>query len=517
MYNRSDFPAITWIKSGKFNPDAANDNAENNLNVYLNYANKYIENPESHLGKLGWITSIINLYCGIKRIDVANSFFQQIDLKSLAKLYQKETPSFLCNFLRHLSSYLQKVDILFQRTVAVKSVFEELDLEQYASYVNNEIQKRWEILSNKPDLQSDKIACFTKQEYANFLERFPIAEEIIGPLEKYDNNKLYIYIDTSDISDRQKKYIGSIYDSLIKEYVDKTMGSIVQDIDKFSNRMCKLVEEKSIQNIIKLKVSSFCSKIDFSLLGKLTEAQKKGISPISQQLGKLKNKQSSIQFLSEINFNRLAISYNKNPVGSTRLATFCGKGSSLEPLLPQWKVFFQTLNFNIPFKLAHIKKQEYRKIIEKFSFADEILNRYLVIKDDDICISVSEIPHDILGKEVIDELLKYCGFNPTAITLLFRTLQKVFERDTHKLRDIFEQFDFRQIGIRIQGKQLESIYQLLKRLKHLDLSKDQYRDFIDGVGVNGCRRLLNEGSKNLEIILRYKCRYSEKELDRFIL
>ena len=93
MYKRSDFPAITWIRSGKFNPDAANYSAETNFDVYLNYAKKYIENPESHPGKLGWITSIINLYCGIKRTDVANSFFQQIDLKSLAKLYQRAAGS----------------------------------------------------------------------------------------------------------------------------------------------------------------------------------------------------------------------------------------------------------------------------------------------------------------------------------------------------------------------------------------------------------------------------------------
>lgn len=171
--------------------------------------------------------------------------------------------------------------------------------------------------------------------------------------------------------------------------------------------------------------------------------------------------------------------------------------------------FFETVDFRIPFKLAHFTKEEYNEFTSHFPIAKETLEHILKSDNDGIRINVSDLS-DIqlsdLGSEVIDEILKRTGFNITDFTLLFQQLNQIFDRKDPMLEKVLDQFDFRVIGLKIRGKTTKTIDPLLRRLKDLKVNKNKYEQFIEGLGMAESMWLLNEGNQNIETILK-KCKY----------
>jgi len=79
------------------------------------------------------------------------------------------------------------------------------------------------------------------------------------------------------------------------------------------------------------------------------------------------------QYLSKLDFKRLAKSYNSNKIGNSRLASFCSRYSATRnSLLNKWKEFFKTIDFSIPYKFAFITTEEYNFYINKYKISEEI-------------------------------------------------------------------------------------------------------------------------------------------------
>ena len=447
---------ITLLHKLKRDFEETSRDAEIYLDLFIRRVNHFTENPIDLLVTMTWITNVVHFYANIAPSKAATVFFQSIDLPSLAKLYQKEgnkeAASYLINFLRYIIDYSKSVESDHERTVLINSVFREIELESYGQSIHKKIQAKLMIV-NQPGYWSEN---------------------------------------------------------------EVTWSSLIRGIADLFYKSSNLTNDEAVRQSIRDKVSGFFLSIDFQSLGKLMDVQEKNIGPVVRVLDMLRKvpdaqirESVQLNFLSGLSFKRLAESYNRNPIGSVGLANFCKRCSHTKELLfSEWKVFFETVDFRIPFKLAHFTKEEYNEFISHFPIAKETLEHILKCDNDGIRINVSDLS-DIqlsdLGSEVIDEILKRTGFNITDFTLLFQQLNQIFDRKDPMLEKVLDQFDFRVIGLKIRGKTTKTIDPLLRRLKDLKVNKNKYEQFIEGFGMAESMWLLYEGNQNIETILK-KCK-----------
>ena len=438
--------------------------AERYLDAFIRHVNHFTANPTNPLVTITWITNIVLFYANIGPSKAATAFFQSIDLSSLAKLYQKgekkETSGHLLNFLRCIIDYSKRVESDHDRTVLINSVFREIDLESYGHSIHKKIQAKLMIV-NHPGYSSEN---------------------------------------------------------------EVTWASLIRGVANLFYKSSNLTNDEPSRRSIREKVSGFFSSIDFQSLGKLMDVQKKGIGPVVRVLDMVRKvpderirTSAQLSYLSGLSFKRLAESYNRNPIGSVGLANFCKRYShTKESLFSEWKVFFETVDFRIPFKLAHFTKEEYNKLTNDFPMAKVTLEHILKSDNDGIRINISDLS-DIqtsdLVSEVINEILKRTGFNTTDLTMLFQRLNQIFERKDPMREKVLDQFDLRVIGLKIRGKTTKTFDQLLRRLNDLKLNDNKYGQFIEGFGMDECRRLLHEGNHNIETILNRFSRWNEDNPD----
>ena len=497
------------------------------MDIYIKYVNIFINDPKNSPLKLGQVSLILTVYASdVVHFQITNNFFSKIDLVKLTKRFQEKSIdssysiSVLNALVPRIYSYLKGLDsIEIKDKLVIKSIIEEIDLNYYVEYINKKISEEW--------------------EWGN----------------------------TSTSFEREK-----------------TMASVLRTISSYLLRLSSLTDDEQIQNSTKEKLSIFFSHIDFSLLGKLTEDRKKEIGPVVAVVNMLRQqisdkqirKTAQKQFLSEIDFERLALSYNNKPIGNSGLANFCKKCSETKKeLSANWKIFFETINFQIPFTLAYFniekyeelfkknannnalesflnkgsdsicfivsdtqkeeleeeifnellkhnkfnlanlelvcfKKKEYENFLEKFTFTKKLVP-FLTKGSDSICINILHARKVNLDNEVFNEFLKHSGFSILDNTMLFQKIPHIFERSSPKLNEIFNQFDFKVIGLKAQDKTLKGVEQLLLRMNTLHIDKYKYQNFFKGLGKQECKRLFKNGCKNLLSTLK-KCEFDEIEM-----
>ena len=283
--------ALNLVYLKKYLPSKANQKAEIYLDKWVDKVNDFINAPKKSDVDLPWVTSLINFYSGVDRFEVSDAFFQRIELAKLVKFYQTESLSyliaFLQPFLRYLSQCEQRGGSIERRDITVRNVFQEIDLGNYASSVNDNLQERWAIVS-EPGYTSEN---------------------------------------------------------------DVTLSSIISGVANYFYRASNLSSDDEIRNAIRSQVDDFYTRIDFRLLGKLLEAQEKELGPIIKMINMVKksncDKVLIKQMLSELDYRRLAEVYNDKPSPScNQLATFCKAYLYTKSLHEEWYDFFETLDFS---------------------------------------------------------------------------------------------------------------------------------------------------------------------------
>jgi tetratricopeptide (TPR) repeat protein len=506
-----------------------NQSTKEFVDKYVEYVNLFISDPKSSPFTLGQVSSILKVYAGLELFQVTNSFFSRIDLVKLTERFQKESSysiSALIALILPIHRYLKGLDSIEQQNELIKSILQEIELDLYAKYVNEKISEKWEKASSP--------------EYT--------------------------------------------YESI------ETMASVLRTTSDYLLRLSMLTDDEEIRYSAKKKVSSFFSYIDFSRLGKLMETQRKEIGSVrgvvnmlrQQIFDKQTKKLAQEQFLSELDFKRLALSYNNKPIGNSSLANFCNRYSETkETLSVNWEIFFDTIDFQIPFNLACFKGKECEEFFKKFDrHAKKELESFMLEESDSICINISDVQKEELGDEAfsellkhnrfsfinmnlvcfkkkeyeeflkkfvpakklvpfltkesdsicinilharkanlgdeaLNELLKHSGFNVTHNTMLFQRLPQVFRYGNPKRNKIFNQFDFKVIGLRAQNKTPKGIEQLLRRINELNVDKFKYRNFFEGLGKQECKRLFHDGCKDLLSTLK-KCEFEEIEIKEWV-
>lgn len=379
--------------------DWFNEESELYLDLAVQYINGYINTPENSKINLSWVTKIIDCYSYAEPLSVAKRFFDSIDLFKLVKLYRYETLNFLSSFLMPFKRFLNRLEPSKYRDNIALSIFTNIELKSYSESVNKNLQNR--------------------------LQR--------ALLEKYSPES------------------GVVLSSLI--------GNIPDIFYKSSNLVISEVDRDKIRE----QVTEFHSRIDFVSFGKLLYLHNKGIGTICRMVEMLRKSHCPskvyIEIFKELDFKRLAISYNMNPISSSRLTAFCKAYLSSKELTESWKIFFTTLDFGVIFaEKDNIKK----------------------------------------------------GFNFFDSVIILQILNRIFKDDKSLLKNILNDFDFSLIGGKAQNKKEKSLMLLIRRLKDVNLSSMQYKNFINALGLDECKRIYHDES--LMFILNKKCAYSKEEL-----
>lgn len=283
--------ALDLVNLKKDIPDEADQLAELLLDKYVSLVNCFINAPEGSDVDLPWVTSLINFYSGVGRFEISDAFFERIELAKLVKFYQTESLSYLIAFLqpfvRYLSQCDQRGENIERHAKTIRDVFQEIDLGNYASSVNDNLQERLAIVSK----------------------------------------------------------LGSTSEN------DVTLSSIISGVANYFYRASNLSSDDETRIAIRSQVGDFYTIIDFRLLGKLLEAHGKELGPIIKMINMAKksgcDKVLIKQMLSELDFRRLANVYNDKPIYSrNQLATFCKSYLYTKSLHEEWIVFFKTLDFS---------------------------------------------------------------------------------------------------------------------------------------------------------------------------
>jgi len=271
-------------------PFQAEEDAKQFLNIFLEYTQRFLQNPKDSPIDINWIMMLIKFYSMIDSIEVSDTFLSKIDLPKVATLCEPSYFSSFSGLITYLISYLKKMNSAGRAAALINSIFQVIDMKCYAIFINKNVE--------------DKLLIVSQPNYAS--------ESIIT------------------------------WASLIK--------MTVSNIKRLSN----LIEDQSTKDLIEYNIYSFFSNLDFGSLGTLMEAQKKGIGPVIGIIDLLKSapefdikQMLKVQFLSKIDFKRLAISYNEKPISISNVIEFGDTYFSTRVLEDSWKTFFENLNFHL--------------------------------------------------------------------------------------------------------------------------------------------------------------------------
>lgn len=450
---------INLFLSKNYSRSAINKATKDHLEKYVKYVNEFIADPASSPFTFAEVGSILRLYADIEDYHLQYNFFSKINLVKFTKHLAGKELSSIVVLVMSLYRYLKKAEDGQGKKELIESIFNEIDLDSYIKSVNRNIQERWET-------------------------------------ESKDG-----YTSESDI----------------------TLASVIRTTIGYFSRLSTITDDEELKGNINKKLEESFSLINFKLLGSLMEAKKKafgsvrGVASSIEEAPFEKEIRSKIliDFLFEINFERLASSYNDSPTGNTVLANFCDIYSmTRENLSEKWKIFYENIFFHIPFSLISLKEEEYQVIIENFPIIKNKLEPYITRESDSIKLNVYDIKNENFDKEILDKILIYSGFNITNTTMLFQRLPQIFKGEKIKLDRVLGQFDFKIIGLRARGKKPKGVEQLFRRMSQLHLNKEQYIEFAEGLGKDECRRLLKDGCNHLLPIIK-KCEFNDEELSEW--
>lgn len=390
---------VNLLHLKRYLPDKADQFAESLLDNLIDLVNDFINDPEKSDVNLPWVTSLINFYSNVGCFEVSNAFFQRIELAKLVKFYRAASLSYLVVFLQHFVCYLslceEHGEDIEKRKKMIKDVFLEIDLNNYVNSVNDNLQERLNIAS-KPGYTSDS---------------------------------------------------------------KETMSSTISNIANYYYRASNLSNDDEVRLEIRSRVGEFYTKIDFELLGKMLEIQKKELGPVTRMINVMRksgcDKALVEKMLYEIDFLRLANAYNDRPVSScTQIGSFCKAYFYTKSLHKKWNEFFETIDFSKCFMKG--------------------------------------------------------GFNFLDNMLVLQILRDSFKKNTNALSKVLSYFDFEQVGLKARGKKSYPLNQLFRHLLSVNLTQRQYHQFIDAFGVEECRRHADD--RDLLKILKI-CNYSNENLN----
>jgi hypothetical protein len=266
---------------------------ERHLSEMVLWTNRFIHSPETSGLKISYISKIMGLLTDIHPIELAERYYDSIDLVNLVRLLRYESASFVTNFLQTLMVFLNRPDQKDKQMVQNKiiSVFHEIKLSGYSDELNNKLVYKWSQFSKPNYLPKDNASLATT--------------------------------------------IARVSEPFIKA------AAALDDEDE--------------KQVILSEVVAFYSAIEWKLVGKLIEAYRIGFGSICKLIEMLRkskcNKVVINDMLTEVDFVRIARDYNHKPINNAHLSFFCKFYLSKQSASLQWKSFFETIN------LQHIREK----------------------------------------------------------------------------------------------------------------------------------------------------------------
>lgn len=391
---------LDLLRLQNYNPIEANREAEDFGDLYLSYVQRFSRSPQRSMVTLGWITNLLNFYSKVEPVTVADRFFSQIDVSTFPPLYPARSLSHLLKFVELMLDYIKRLEPTDLRTSRLERLFNSVDLQPYAQFINTSLQ--------------EKIVKVTKKDYTSESE--------------------------------------------------VTWSSLIKNTANIFFRASNLTGDEEVRNAIREKISEFFSLLDIQILGQLMELLKKDIGPVVRVLDMLRkahfvnNQLAQMRFLSEFDFERLALSYNQIPIGGASLASFCSRYLVSQSLSTKWEAFFHTISFepNV-----------------KFNFVQSIS--------------------------------------------VLKVLTKCLRNNPYDLQRLLLRVDFWHIGSAARGRNIIQIGDLMEYLTKTSLPVTKYRDMINALGVDELKRVASTGNQHIRrhllIVLKYKCKYNPNEVE----
>ncbi|MFA7061486.1 MAG: hypothetical protein WC156_11815 [Pedobacter sp.] len=260
---------------------------ELHLPKLVQWTNTFINSPDTSYFKLSYICKIMGLLSDINPIDIADKYYNAIDIIKLVRLLQYESVSFVSNFLQNLIKYLSRSDHQNAEIAKnnVSAIFIEIKLSSYSNELNDKLRFKWYQVSRPNYIFKDKDAL------------------------------------TTTIARASEPFI----------------------------KAAALIDDEIIKQAIMSDVAAFYSAIEWKMVGKLIEAYKIGFGPVCKLIEMLRkskcNKIVLNEMLSELDFLRIANDYNNKPINNAHLTFFCKVYLSKQTASLQWRTFFETIDF----------------------------------------------------------------------------------------------------------------------------------------------------------------------------
>ena len=334
------------------------ETAKKSANIFATYVNNFAENPDQSIVSTTWITNTIVIYASMDPVKISDNFFDNIDFARLTKTYQRTKVSFLKKYIEYLTVYLRKKPVEFSNRV-LNEVFNVVDLRDYAKDINVELERVWSIISKDG---------FTSENESTLL---------------------------------------------------RTISNIARCFFVASN----LTNNSELRLCIRSKVTEFLAVIKFCLLGKIVEAKGRKLGNISTLLEMMKrakcDRSQFIDFLSDIDFERLAIEFNETLPSRSALKNFYTNYSKAKKLNASWQIFFDTVDFH-----------------------------------------------------------KVGGLGFADLSFLFGVLKQIYSNEPEKGKKIvtnkINHLDFRHIGSRLEGKQERTLDTLFRRMLKFRIEPENF-------------------------------------------
>jgi hypothetical protein len=345
--------ALNLVDDLKDSTFEANQDAEFHLDDLVYFINEFINSPEQSYVNLFWVTKIIEFYSKIDCFEVSNIFFQSINLNQLPKFYQAEGISFFYAFLQQVVHYFdqcyQHEGYTNRLDKIISNFFEEISLEKYANFINNYWLQKLERVSSPEYNSTDEI----------------------------------------------------------------NLSSVISGIVLLFYRAFNCVDDKDIKNAISSQVDVLFNKLDFKILGKLLEAQRKKIGPILKLIDAFAKSKQYLFSWEEVpgNDNERLIEFLKQNFGIGWV-----KKSKIEKINDRTirissEINYLLLRLNVDKKKVYLKIDGFRT--EEFSAETENgkLNIYIKIKKDLIRPMIAELNFLRLARAYNDQEFLFCWDN----------------------------------------------------------------------------------------------------------
>lgn len=390
---------MSFMRLRRIAPQGVNCQAAAFLPILTQDVASFLEGPDTSAFRLSWVLSLLDIYSDTQPFEVAHTFFSSLDLAQLSRIVRHQKISVVSRYLQTMVKYLKRPEL---PVAGIPSLVEvtllTIDVDECAQKINDELRCKAE----------------------KYL--------VVAAEGDFEHNTL-----------------------------SSTLYSLANSLVALSGVLNRIFPTTSIEECI----TRIYSQVDFAILGRLMEKEGKGVGPVSstcREISRVHARTSQlISFLSQIDFERLAKSYNSGTMGNTAFADFLKIYTSSKELRAQWKLFYRSVDF-----------------------------RYGT------------------------------GFNFADCTMILQAMLQCLSDEPELLRSLLGKFDFVDVAEKARGKRDKSIGQLLKHMNRLPLLFGQSMSFFTTLGTTEWTRLLNskESLPDAKAFLRRKCKISEDEILR---